>query len=402
MGAVALASPVGAQHRPGDVLGPVLAAPAVARALGRVDRSTDAAVRTLIDLASIVSPSGREHDRARLVAERMRAIGLADVAVDSLPNVVGVLPGTSGRAIVFVAMLDDLPIIESFQRSGDHLPHRDGDRVVGPATQLQANLAALLVAAEALTAAPVRPRDDLVFAAVAREETGLQGMEALYRKLAPRAASYIEVLGDGHRIEYGAAGAIGWWRVVAHGPEGHSSSGPPNVNQAIARAVDAIFSLPHERETTINVGILRSGEAFNRKPATGWFSLDVRANDRTEAEAVANAVRAILVRVGAETKIQLELVPDWQSLGGRIPGARDTLLTRAAAAVARHLGYEPELTELGCCNMRVAVTGGTLAIGLHGDRGGGRGTVDEWANLPDLMNTARQIVLLAAAVGGAR
>jgi acetylornithine deacetylase/succinyl-diaminopimelate desuccinylase-like protein len=397
---LALGAPLHGQERPVD-LDAVLATRAVKAALGSVDGSERRAVETLIDLASVVSPSGREHDRARLVAERMRTIGLTAVAVDSVPNVTGTLRGRApGRAIVFVAMLDDLPVIESFQRSGAHRPRRDGDRVLGPATQLQAHLAALLVAAEALVSAGFEPERDLVFAAVAREETGLQGMEALYARLAPGAAAFVEVLGDGHRIEYGAGGAIGWWRVVAKGPEGHTASGLPNVNQAIARAVDAIFSLPHPAETAINVGVLKSGEAFNRKPATGWFSLDVRARDRAAAETVALDVRRILERVARETRIRLDLVPDWQSLGGQIPGARDTLLTRAAAAISRHLGYEPELSDQGCCNLRVAVGGGTLAIGLHGDRGGGRGTADEWANVPDLLNTARQVVLLAARVAG--
>jgi hypothetical protein len=231
-------------------------------------------------------------------------------------------------------------------------------------------------------------------------------MEAFYPRFNKRAVGLVEILGDGHRIEFNAAGAIAWWRVTAHGPEGHTvQGGLPNVNQAIARAVDAIFSLPEpkrfrDRETAINVAVLRSGEVFNHKPATGWFSVDVRSRDRSTVELVGKKIRRIVDRVGRETGIRLEMEPDFHSLGGTIAGARDSVLTRAAVAASRYLGYQPELSEQGCCNMRVAVAGGTLAIGLHGDRGGGRGTADEWANLPDLMNAARQVVLVAAAVGG--
>jgi hypothetical protein len=96
------------------------------------------------------------------------------------------------------------------------------------------------------------------------------------------------------------------------------------------------------------------------------------------------------------------MVPDVQSLGGQIPGARDSSLTQAAKAVSRHLGYEPKLSDMGCCNMRVAVAGGTLAIGIHGERGGERAKVNEWADIPNMMNTARHIVLLAATAGGVR
>ncbi|MBI4500234.1 MAG: hypothetical protein HY700_03640 [Gemmatimonadetes bacterium] len=48
----------------------------VQAALAAVDASESRAVQTLIALGSIVSPSGHEQERAKWVAERMRAIGL--------------------------------------------------------------------------------------------------------------------------------------------------------------------------------------------------------------------------------------------------------------------------------------------------------------------------------------
>jgi len=406
--AALLPSTAPAQDRAGDPLRGVTANPALAAALEHVDGAVERAVTTLIELASIVSPSGREHERAAAVARRMRQIGLAEVTLDSTPNVWGMIPGTSGRALVFVTMLDDLSSIETFQRSGSHQPRREGRRLVGPATELQSAVAAMLVAAEALVSAGVRPQHDLVFAGVAREETGLQGMQALYRGLKDRAVGFIEILGDGREIQYGAVGSIVWWRVVARGREGHTTDRDlPNVNWAIARAVDAIFALPHperhrDRDTYINVGVLQSGEKINRKPATGWFSVDVRSRDRAIVEDIQREIAAILRRVGSETGISLEMVPDFEAAGAEIPGARDSLLTRAAVAVSRHLGFEPELTAVGCCNMRVAISGGTPAIGLHGERGGDRGTVAEWADVPAMVNMARHVVLLAAAAGGVR
>jgi acetylornithine deacetylase/succinyl-diaminopimelate desuccinylase-like protein len=378
--------------------------PPVAAALDRVGRGEATAVSTLIRLATIVSPSGGERQRALEVARVMRAAGLSSVAVDSVPNVTGGIPGRSGRALVFVTVLDDLPIIAGFQRRTR--AHRSADRVVGPATELQAPVAAMLLAAEALAAARVKPEHDLVFAAVAREETGLQGMEALYRRLGPRAVGFVELMGDGREIFDQAGGAIVWWRVVARGPEGHTMEvALPNVNQAIGRAVDRIFALPdperhRDRQTAINVGVIRSGEAFNRRPATGWFSLDVRSQDREIVDTIGRKIVGLLADVARETGIALEMVPDLQSLGGRIPGARESLLVRTAVAASRRLGREPTLSDQGCCNMRVAIAGGTPAVGLHGNRGGARGTADEWASIPGMLDAARMVVLLAAGVGG--
>lgn len=422
----AISSPLGAQDSVPALLRRALDDPAVMAALERVERAEGRAVNTLIELSSIISTTGYEHERAAAVARRMQEIGLSDVAIDTTPNVTGAnvtgtIPGTSGRALVFLNMLDDLPaiarlqrqaLIQTFRRDG-HV-RREGDRVVGYATELQTGTAAILVAAEALRSAGVRLRHDLVFAGVAREETGLEGMEVLYAKLKDRAVGFVEVLGDGREIQYNARARdeiVAWWRIFARGPAGHTRDGGlpnvPNVNQAIGRAVDLILSLPqpqryHDRRTKLNVGMVASGEMPNRKPAVGWFSLDVRSLDQAIVDEIERAVEDIIRQVSAETGIAMEMVPGYASshTQGVIPGARDSLLTQAAVAVARHWGHEPELSDRACCNARVAIAGGTPAIILHGERGGARATKEEWASIRSMMDMARHIVLIAAVVGG--
>ena len=394
--------PAHAEKSPDEVLQAALRITSLANALNEVGRSEARAASLLTEIASIASPSGREHDRAAKVADLMRNAGLVDVEVDNTPNVAGRIVGMTGKALVFVTMLDDLPITEEFQREGLR-PRREGDRVVGPATDIQSAVAAMVLAAEALVASGVHPRHDLVFAAVAREETGLQGMEALYSRYKDNAVGFVEVLGDGQAVHYGAGGAIGWWKVVAHGPEGHTGTGGlPNVNQAIANAASEIFNLQQperHKSTFINIGIIRSGETFNHKPATGWFSLDIRSQERRVVEEIVREVRRILVRVSQETHTRLEMVPDFQSLGGQIPGARDSYLTRSAIAVSRHLGFQPELSDAGCCNMRVPIGEGTPAVGIRGERGGARATRDEWASIPAMLNMARHMVLMGVTAG---
>jgi acetylornithine deacetylase/succinyl-diaminopimelate desuccinylase-like protein len=263
----------------------------------------------------------------------------------------------------------------------------------------------MVTAAEALVHAGIRPEHDLVFAAVAQEETGLVGMKKIFDEYRERADAFIDVLGDGHRISYGAIG-IHWWHVVAHGPPGHTlGGGLPNVNQAIGRAVDRILSLPDaartdSSRTRINVAILNSGIVFNHKPDSGWFSLDVRSLDALTIDEIEQDVSNILEAVTDETGITLTMVPYQLTPGGQIPGARDSKLVRTAAEAARYLGYEPRLSDSGSSNMNVAVGAGAPAIGLGGGRGGARGTPEEWADRAALMSTARYVTLLAAALGG--
>ena len=198
---IACASP---QQVPTE-LGALVQDSRIQAALYFVDDHSDETARFLADIGGIISPSGHEHERAAAVAARMRAIGLQDVRVDDGPNAVGKIPGRSGRAIVLVSTLDDLANVAEHQRAASGPPTITADRVVGPGTNTSLSSAALLTAAEALVQAGVQPEHDLIFAAVAQEETGLVGMNLLYNEYSDRAEAFIDVLGDGHSISYGAS-----------------------------------------------------------------------------------------------------------------------------------------------------------------------------------------------------
>jgi acetylornithine deacetylase/succinyl-diaminopimelate desuccinylase-like protein len=400
-----VAAPLPAQERD---LPAALRDAAVRRALERVDARTQETARALVEIGGIVSPSGQERERAEAVARRMREIGLERVEVDGTPNAVGVIPGRSGRALVFVSTLDDLATVAENQRAAPGGPRIEGDRVVGPGTNTSSTTVAMLAAAEAILHAGLRPEHDLVFAAVAQEETGLVGMRRLYEQHRERAVAFVDILGDGRSISYGALG-IHWWRVVAHGPPGHSlGGGLPNVNQGIGRAVDRILQLPQpareaEQRTIVNVAMLNSGSVYNHKPATGWFSLDIRSLSAPVIEEIERDVRATLAEVTRETEIRFEMEPFQLTPGGQIPGARESALVRTSAAIAAHLGLgEAALSNAGSANLNIAIAGGTPAIGLGGERGGARGQPTEWADVPAMMRSARHVVLLAATRGGAR
>lgn len=381
-----------------------LADPQVARALAAVDAHRDDTARWLTRIGGIVSPSGQERERAEAVAAQMRRIGLADVSVDAAPNVVGRIRGRSGKALVFVSTLDDLATVAAHQRATPAPPRIEGDRVVGPGTNTSTTTAAIVAAADALVRSGLQPEHDLVFAAVAQEETGLVGMKALYEQWQDRALAFVDVLGDGHSITYGAI-TIHWWKVVASGPGGHSlNGGVPNVNQGIGRAVDRILSLPHaERHkadrVVVNVAMLQSGAVYNHKPETGWFSLDVRSLDGARVEDVEAAVKQVLAGVTAETTIQFELQPFQLTPGGQIPGLRDSALVTTAEAISRHLGYTATLGNAGSANLNVPLGRGSVAIGIGGERGGKRGFPDEWGDIPQMLRTAKYVVLLAATIG---
>lgn len=376
-------------------------------AIDYIDARTNATAQFLTQIGSIISPSGHEHDRAEAVANKMRQIGLSNVAVDGTPNAVGVIPGNSGLALVFISTLDDLATVADNQRSAPEPPRIEGDRVIGPGTNTSFTTAAMLSAAEALINSDLKPEHDLVFAAVAQEETGLVGMKKVYETYRDKAIGFVDILGEGQSISYGAIN-IHWWKVVALGPGGHSlRGGLPNVNQGIGRAVDRILQLPQPKKypdirTVANISILNSGSVYNHKPEEGWFSLDLRSMDASVVEEMETQVRSILEQVSKETGIKFKMDPFQLTPGGQLPGARESVLVTTAQAISRHLGIEPRLSDMGSSNMNVAIGNGTSAIGISGSRGGQRGFPDEWANIPAMIKTAKHIALLASTIGGAQ
>jgi acetylornithine deacetylase/succinyl-diaminopimelate desuccinylase-like protein len=373
-------------------------------ALEVLDAASPWTSETLITLGGIVSPSGHERARADAVAAIMRDIGLRSVSVDDAPNAIGMIPGRSGRALVFVSTLDDLGPVADFQKGAAHPPAVQGSRVVGPGTNTSSTTAAMLAAARALAASRVQPEHDLVFAAVAQEETGLVGMSKLYETYRNRAVAFVDILGDGTSITYGAI-TIHWWRIVAHGPAGHSlNGGVPNVNQGIGRAVDRLLSLPEpaankDTRTVLNVAMLQSGAVFNHKPDTGWFSLDIRSLEGSVVDVIERHAREVLDAVSKETTITFIMEPVQMTPGGQIPGARDSTLVRTAQEIAKFLKVEGTLGNGGSSNMNVAIGRGTPAIGIGGSRGGARAEAGEYADIPAMMRTARFVLLLAATVG---
>lgn len=368
--------------------------------LSQIDATQALSAEQLVEIGGIISPSGQEHERAEAVAALMRQVGLQDVQISSAPNVTGRIPGRSGKALVFVATLDDLSTVAEHQRAAGTLPRIEGDRVVGPGTNTSLTTVALIAAARALVDQGFTPEHDIVFSAVAEEETGLRGMRALYAEYKDRTFAFVDVLGEGSSLSYGALG-IHWWRIHAFGPPGHTlNGGLPNVNQAIGRAVDRILQIDEpqrfdDRRTRLNVAVLNSGAVFNHKPETGWFSLDVRSLDPEHIANMERKTRDILDTVSAELGIRFEMEEVSKTPPGQIDGALESSLVQNSIAISDYLGTSPTLSNAGSANLNVSIAGGTLSIAISSERGGQRGFADEWADIPVLQRTAKHVFLTA-------
>jgi len=378
--------------------------PALKKGLNWIESQKSNGAESLVKIGGIISPSGQEHDRAEAVMAEMRRIGLQNVQMDSGPNVIGIIPGQRTEQLVFVSTLDDLAGVADHQRAVSSMPQISDGKVIGPGTNTSSITVSMLMAAEAILMTGIKPEYTLVFASVAQEETGLQGMKLLYEEFKNDAIAFVDILGDGRSLSYGALG-IHWWKIQVSGPPGHSlNGGLPNVNQGIGRAVDRILSLDFPtkykaQNTVINVGKIESGNVFNHKPEQGWFSLDIRSLDGSVIEEIETEVAALIAKVGEETGVVLKMEPFQLTPGGQIPGAMESELVTLGVSISRFLGYEPSLSNRGSSNLNVAISQGTPALGLGGERGGRRGFPDEWADIESMTKSAKHVFLLAVLMG---
>jgi hypothetical protein len=141
---------------------------------------------------------------------------------------------------------------------------------------------------------------------------------------------------------------------------------------------------------------------FNHKPETGWFSLDVRSLDPQHINAMEQKVQAILAQVTEELGIGFDMEEVSKTPPGQIEGALDSPLVQTSIAISNYLGSNPTLSDAGSANLNVSIAGGTLSIGIASERGGRRGFPDEWADIPVMERTAKNILLTAVTIGNAR
>lgn len=182
-------------------------------------------LRTLVSIDSVnpsLVPGGAgEAQAAAAVADALRKGGL-EVEVEEVapgrPNVVGLLEGRGpGRSLMLCGHLDTVGVA-GMDRPFDPV-ERDGRLHGRGAQDMKGGLAAILDAARRVAAAGL-PKGRLVVAAVADEECGSIGAEALVRRWRADGAVVAEptdmVVGVGHR-------GFSWVEIVTRGRAAHGS-----------------------------------------------------------------------------------------------------------------------------------------------------------------------------------
>jgi acetylornithine deacetylase/succinyl-diaminopimelate desuccinylase-like protein len=378
LGSIVLATPAFAQQGPD--IGARLLQDAAIKAAVQAARDDEAqTIEDQVRLCEIPAPPFKETARGKAYADAFRALGLKNVRVDKVGNVLGERPGAAPRPhLVFSAHLDTV-----FPEETNVKVTREGTMLRGPGIGDDCRgLAVVLSVIRALNKANVQTPGTITFVGTVGEEGlgDLRGVKALFREtLKGQVDRFVSIDGTGLGITHIGVGSLRY-RVVFKGPGGHSygAFGLANPIHALGRAMAKIgdFEVPREPKTTFNVGRIGGGTSVNSIAFESWMEVDMRSADQASLKSLDasfhKAVDTALAEENERWSNNGRLSVEKNLVGDRPAGrtAADSPIVDAAVSVTKALGFPVSLDE-GSTDSNIPMSLGIPAVTIDG---GGRGT----------------------------
>jgi tripeptide aminopeptidase len=375
-----------------------------------------------VEIVAIPAPTHGEQARAQWLAERFTQIGLRNIEIDAVGNVLGILPATNlpadstGLVILLSAHIDTVfPVATPIH------PLLNGDRLDAPgASDNAAGVAGMLAIVSALLHAGIEIPVPLIFLGNVGEEGegDLRGVRHIYEHspLASRIATHIVL--DGPGADSAVTQALGSrrYQVAITGPGGHSftDAGLPNPIAAMAMALAALTetslpSLPDDPRTTLNIGTIHGGISVNSIPESAHANIDFRSTDPNQLlrlevalhRAVEDAVehcnrKAKLAAIGSRSHLSFVVSKIGDRPAAQLPD--DSPLLSTLRAVDRHLGLRSDL-RLGSTDANIPLALGVPALSMGaGGEGGAAHTLHEWYSAKGRDLALKRVLLLTLAM----
>lgn len=364
------------------------------------------------ELTEIPAPPFGEAARSEWLRARFTALGLEDVHIDELGNVLGLLaPKPQAPLIAISAHLDTV------FPSGTALKTREeGSRLFGPGiSDNAAGVIAVLAMVAAIKRAQLQPTTNILFIGNVGEEGegNLRGMRHLFSVPRWRDAIQSLLVVDGAGTDTYVNQALGSRRfeVTFRSPGGHSWSdfGVPNPIVLLSRAL-ARFSevrIPDSPRTTFNIGVISGGTSVNSIPESATARVDLRSASMEELQKLEDRLRECVAEAWSEAPLsyragEAKVTLAIESIGDR-PAANlpaDARILQLVRATDKHLRIEslPRLASTDA-NMPLSLGIEATTIGAGGD-GGGAHTVREWFDCTNRDLGLKRILLVLLALTG--
>ena len=368
-------------------------------------------------LARIPAPPFGEAQRADWLRAQFRELGLNDVRLDEVGNVIALRPGATARQR-YVAVSAHLDTV--FPSGTPLKVYRDGKRLFGPGiSDNGAGVTAILALAAALRDAAIRTSASLLFIGNVGEEGegDLRGMRHLFSNPHWKENIASTLVLDGAGTDTIVAEGLGSRRfeVTVRGPGGHSWSDFGTLNPIIvlARAIEKFSEtrVPTTPKTTFNVGVIQGGTSVNSIPESASMRVDIRSTSSSEIERLERALRAALDYALAEESSLLDgrgvasrvgVSFEAKVIGNRPAGdlSSSARMLQVIRAVDTYLENSSHVQRASTdANIPLALGMESIAIGAGGS-GGGAHTLHEWFDCTGRELGLKRILLTVLALAG--
>src|SRR3954464_8129465 len=369
-----------------------------------------------MELTQIPAPPFKESARAAEFKKRLESVGLKNVRIDEVGNVIATRPGTGkGPTVLIEGHLDTV-----FPEGTDVSIKHKGDTIVAPGIGDDGRgLVTVLSIARAFEKAGLQTNGTVYFIGNVGEEGpgNLRGTRHLLTKeLKGKIDYFITVDGDGLGIASRAVGSDRY-KVTYKGPGGHSygAFGIPNPIHALGRAMAAIadIQVPTTPKTTFNVGIISGGTSVNSIPFEGSMEVDMRSESAVELANVDVKIQKILKQaLDAENArwpgqraaaARLSLTID--TIGIRPTGGQADAapIVQTALNAAKSLGFTSQTTASSTdANIPISLGIPAIRMGGGGDAGGSHSLGEWFRDTPNSYLGVQWVALTVAALAGAR
>jgi acetylornithine deacetylase/succinyl-diaminopimelate desuccinylase-like protein len=368
-----------------------------------------------LEVAAIPAPPFGERARAEWLRFRFVELGLDNVQVDAIGNVVGLRRGSNAQEKV-VAVSAHMDTV--FAPGTPLNVRREGDRLFGPGiSDNAAGIVAILGLAAALGAAKLHSSAGILFIGNVGEEGegDLRGMRHIFCESEWKDSIGPTLVLDGAATDMIVTQALGSRRfqVTITGPGGHSWSdfGVANPIVVLSRAI-ARFSrteLPAEPKITTNVGVISGGTSVNSIPESASMRVDIRSASQREMDRVERALRDAVAEAAADYPKRARngskgIASDIQLIGCR-PAAElhpDARILHVIRAVDAHLGNCARLHRASTdANIPLSLGREAISIGAGGS-GGGAHTLQEWYDPAERDLGLKRALLTLLALAGVK
>ena len=370
------------------------------------------AARTLkehLELVSIPAPSNHEELRAKDMLRRFEELGLEEVHMDEVWNVLGTVKGTLGSPIVMLAgHLDTV-----FPASVDVTPKIKNGIIYAPGIGDDTRaLADILTIIRAIKETGIKPIGDLVFCANVGEEGlgDLRGVKHIFGK-ENNIDAFISI--DSPKVESIVNKAVGSLRYrftfMARGGHSFGDFGQPSAIHALGISIAKIaqFKVPKIPKTTYNVGVIEGGTSVNTIAAKASFLLDIRSDSQEELKRL-SSLAAEVAQEAVEEENRLrphedKVLVNIEQIGYRPSGTQpdDCLIVRIALAANKAIGLKAEVRSSSSTDANIPISLGIPAITVGcGGRSGGTHTEQEWHDPKDAHEGPQKDLLMIMAMVG--